>query len=82
MSIDKKTSEPEISPRLAAIQSFVTDPPENDYQRGYLACLMDEAVEDIEEAGSDIFEEALNKLFDQNAPIIRNLKIRRAKTLA
>lgn len=69
-----------ISDRLLMIESFVDDPPDTDFQRGYLYALMEEAVEDIEEAGSDIFEKAL-QLFKDNELTFRNWKMRRAKTI-
>lgn len=49
-----------LSIRLTILETYVRVPPSNDYARGYLACLMDEAAEDIDEAASDTFEKALS----------------------
>lgn len=69
-----------ISERLLVIESFVQDPPDSEFSRGYLCALMEEAVEDMAEAGSDIFAKAL-ELFKADEILYRNWKIRRAKTV-
>lgn len=48
-----------LTPRLAILQHFIDIPPENDFQRGYFSAVMDEALEDVEEAGHDIVDEAI-----------------------
>lgn len=52
--------------RLILIETYVKVPPATDYARGYFACLMDDASNDIDEAGSDIFEQALELIRDES----------------
>lgn len=66
------------SPRLAMIEQFTAMPPETDYQKGYFACLMDEAALDLDEAGSDIFDKALQVFPPDNR---RRLVLARSITL-
>lgn len=74
----------DTSTRLLLIESFVKSPPNGPFAWGYLSCLMDEASEDIDEAGSDIFELALH-LFSQNEIMTSrqlSLMLQRTRTLA
>lgn len=65
--------------RLVILESFVAQPPQNDYARGYLACLMDECAEDMDDAGSDTFDRALKLVDDIHRSTLMR---RRALTLA
>lgn len=69
----------EDSIRLVILETYLKVPPSTDYSRGYFACLMDEAVSDMDDAASDIFEACLALVSDINH---RNQLIRqRAVTL-
>lgn len=70
-----------LSPRLAIIKSFIDVPPETEFQRGYFCAIMDEAVEDLDEAGSDIVEQAI-KSYEEVKGFTLNWRVQRAKTLA
>jgi hypothetical protein len=66
--------------RLVLIATFIQVPPSTDYSRGYFACLMDDASNDIDEAGSDIFEQALPLIRDESHRA--SLRRQRAYTLS
>jgi hypothetical protein len=61
-----KSPDPERPFRLVLIETYIKVPPSTDYSRGYFACLMDDASNDIDEAGSDIFEKALELVRDES----------------
>lgn len=50
------------SNRLLLLQTFVDHPPSSDFERGYFTALLDEAVDDIADAESEIFTQALELL--------------------
>ena len=52
--------------RLVLIETYIQVPPSTDYSRGYLACLMDDASNDIDDAASDIFDRALELIRDES----------------
>ncbi len=64
--------------RIAIIASYLNSPPTTEYSRGYFACLMDEAANDIDDAASDEFEKALSLVGDVHRV---TLMAQRANTL-
>lgn len=59
-------TQPERPFRLVLIETFIANPPVTEYSRGYFACLMDDASNDLDEAGSDIFDRALSLVKDES----------------
>lgn len=52
--------------RIVLIETFIQVPPTTDYSRGYFACLMDDASNDIDDAGTDVFDRALACIRDES----------------
>lgn len=63
----------EDSIRLVILETYLKAPPNTEYARGYFACLMDEAATDLDDAASDVFENCLALVKDENhrAALIR-----------
>lgn len=65
-----------MNTRLEIIQSFIDMPPEDDFQRGYFYALVDEAVDDADEARSPTVIKAV-ETFRDNQIIYANFNRRR-----
>jgi hypothetical protein len=61
---------------LAIIDTFIQDPPDSEFQRGYLCALMDIVVEDPDMNQSDTFNQALELFSAESA---KRYQIRRAR---
>ena len=62
--------------RQKLIKSYVDIPPENDFQRGYFCALMEEAVDDIVDAQTDVVVAAV-ELVKDNQVLYNNWSRRR-----
>lgn len=85
LGIPKIEDRNELSTRLLVIETFIENPPESEFQRGYLCALMDEAVTDMDEAKSPIVERMINaiEMSEENTDMrTRHWRVTRTQTLS